>query len=235
MNDRIRITPIRLIDQTGEMVGIVETDEARRQAYEAGLDLVEIAPDVRPPVCKIMDYGKHKYETSKQERANRAKSKTQELKEVRLGRSMKIDPHDIGIRIRQARGFLLEGHKVLIVQNFRGREMQFQSKGLERMQNVATQLSDLAKVELVPRLNGRRLNMIMAPDKSKVDQYKRRESKAAEAAIAASRAVTENPEPDHDDDDDHVEHDNQGVEVLTDLTDAGPDGATGDAGADGQS
>lgn len=174
MNDRIRITPIRLIDQHGTMIGIVETDEARRMASEAGLDLVEVVPDVRPPVCKIIDYGKHKYEQSKQDRANRAKSKTQELKEVRLGRSMKIDPHDVEIRMRQAREFLLEGHKVLFVQNFRGREMAHQEKGLERMQGIASELAELARVELVPRMNGRRLNMIMAPDKSKMDAYRRK-------------------------------------------------------------
>ncbi|MDA1007937.1 MAG: translation initiation factor IF-3 [Planctomycetota bacterium] len=212
MNDRIRITPIRLIDQAGEMVGVVETDEARRMANEAGLDLVEIAPDVRPPVCKIMDYGKYKYEQSKQDRANRVKSKAQELKEVRLGRSMKIDPHDIEIRMRQARGFLLEGHKVLIVQFFRGREIAHRSRGNERMDGIIENLSDVARVELTPRLNGKRLTMIMAPDKARIEQYKRKESAKAREAIAAARAAEANPEPDDDHDDDHEV---EGVEKTT--------------------
>ena len=108
INDRIRITPIRLIDENGEMVGVVDTDEARRRAAELGLDLVEIAADVRPPVVRIMDYGKFRYEQSKKDRAGRAKSKVSEMKEVRLGRSMKIDPHDVEIRVSQARRFLIE-------------------------------------------------------------------------------------------------------------------------------
>jgi translation initiation factor IF-3 len=106
INDRIRITPVRLIDETGTMLGVVETEEARRLAMVAGLDLVEIAPDVRPPVCKIMDFGKYKYEQAKKDKQGR-KTKTFEMKEVRLGRSMKVDPHDVEIRVQQARRFLL--------------------------------------------------------------------------------------------------------------------------------
>ncbi|MGA1045285.1 MAG: translation initiation factor IF-3 [Phycisphaerales bacterium] len=182
MNERIRITPIRLIDETGEMVGIVETDEARRRAADAGLDLVEVAADVRPPVCRIMDYGKFRYEQSKKDRAGRAKSKVSEMKEVRLGRSMKIDPHDVEIRINQARRFLAEGHRVQIVQNFRGaREMAHRDRGDVRMQEVIERLSDLAKVEAPPRMAGRRMSMILVPDRAKVEAYKRR--------IAAEKAA----------------------------------------------
>ncbi len=120
INDRIRITPVRLIDETGTMLGVVETEEARRLAMVAGLDLVEIAPDVRPPVCKIMDFGKYKYEQAKKDKQGR-KTKTFEMKEVRLGRSMKVDPHDVEIRVQQARRFLLEGHKVQLVASYMGR------------------------------------------------------------------------------------------------------------------
>ncbi len=175
INDRIRITPIRLIDQDGEMIGIVETDEARRRAQDLGLDLVEIAPDVRPPVCRIMDFGKYKYETSKKEKANKSKTRTSELKEVRLGRSMKIDPHDVEIRVQQARRFLLEGHKVQIVQNFRGRELAHRSRGDQRMEQIVQRLNDLGRLELAPRLNGKRMSMIIAPDRSKIDIYRRKE------------------------------------------------------------
>ncbi len=156
------------------MLGVVELDEAKRRAYDSGLDLVEISPDSRPPVCKIMDFGKFKYEQSKKEKANKAKSKASEMKEVRLGRSMKIDPHDVGIRVAQARRFLIEGHRVQIIQNFRGREMAFRSKGDDRMYDIIQRLSDLAKVEVPPRLNGRRMGMILVPEKQKIEAYKKK-------------------------------------------------------------
>lgn len=178
INDRIRITPVRLIDQDGEMVGIVETDDARRRAQDLGLDLVEIAPDVRPPVCRIMDFGKYKYETAKKEKASKSRTKVSELKEVRLGRSMKIDPHDVEIRVQQARRFLLEGHKVQIVQNFRGRELAHKSRGDARMEDIAQRLSDLGRVELAPRLNGKRMSMIVCSDRPKVEAFKRKEAAA---------------------------------------------------------
>jgi translation initiation factor IF-3 len=204
INDRIRISPIRLIDEHGEMVGIVETDDARRRAAEAGLDLVEVAADVRPPVCRIMDYGKFRYEQSKKDRAGRAKSKVSEMKEVRLGRSMKIDPHDVEIRINQARKFLLEGHRVQIVQNIRGaREMAHRHRGDARMQDVIDRLADLGKVEMAPRLNGRRFIMIIVPDRAKVEAHKRREAAKnpqAPAAVPdgdAHEVLEETGEPQH--------------------------------------
>lgn len=164
------------------MIGVVETPEALRLARESGLDLVEIVADSTPPVCRIMDFGKFKYEQSKKRKANKAKSKQAELKEVRLGRSMKIDEHDIEIRLRQARRFLMDGHKVQIVQNFRGREMQHRERGHERMQGIVEQLSDVGKLEMPPRLNGRRLTMMLAPDRAKIEQIKRREASAREKA-----------------------------------------------------
>lgn len=173
------------MNENNEMVGVVPTPDAIRMAREAGLDLVEVSPDSTPPVCKILDLGKYKYELSKKGKSQKAKSKTSELKEVRLGRSMKIDPHDIGIRLNQARKFLLEGHKVQIVQNFRGRELAHKDKGFERMNEIAQQLGDISKVEMTPRLAGRRLNMIIAPDKAKIDQVKRREAAAAPKSVDA--------------------------------------------------
>lgn len=138
------------------------------------MDLVEVAADVRPPVCRIMDFGKFKYEQSKKDKASKAKSKTTELKEIRLGRSMKIDPHDVAIRLKKAREFLMEGHKVQIVQQFKGREMQHRSRGDVRMREIITQLADIGKVEVPPRMMGRRMSMIIGPDKAKVDQLKRK-------------------------------------------------------------
>jgi len=200
LNDRIRITPVRLLDENGEMVGIVETDDARRRAMELGLDLVEIAADVRPPVCRIMDFGKFKYEESKKNKANKAKSKASEMKEVRLGRSMKIDPHDIAIRVAQARRFLIEGHKVQIVQNFKGREVAHKDRGDVRMRNIIQELSDLGRVELMPRMNGRRLTMIIGPDKQRVEAWKKTQRAAGKPELPSVPDIIE--EPDDDDDGD---------------------------------
>lgn len=183
MNERIRISPIRLIDENGEQAGVVETQDALRRARDLGMDLVEMAADSRPPVCRIMDYGRYKYEQSKKEKANKAKTKTSELKEVRMGRSMKIDPHDIAIRMRQARKFLLEGHKVQIVQQFRGREMAHRERGNERMRDIIAQLEEIGKVETEPRMAGRRMSVIIGPDKRKIEAYRKKmeaEGKATE-------------------------------------------------------
>lgn len=189
------------------MVGVVPTPEALRQAREAGLDLVQVAMDSDPPVCKIVDYGKYKYEQAKEEKANRAKSRTAELKEVRLGRSMKIDPHDVEIRLKQARGFLIDGHKVQIVQNFRGREMMHRDRGYQRMKEIVERLGDVSKLEAPPRLLGKRMSMILGPDKAKIDAIKRKEKpvvkKEGEAArdghpataVAAAAPATAKPVP----------------------------------------
>ncbi|HIA71993.1 MAG TPA: translation initiation factor IF-3 [Phycisphaerales bacterium] len=171
INDRIRANQVRLIDQDENMLGVVDKTEGIRLAQEAGLDLVEVSPNSDPPVCRILDFGKYRYEQSKKERANRAKTKTVETKEVRLGRSMKIDPHDVQIRVNQARKFLLEGHKVLIVQNFRGREMMHKERGSIRMKEIIDQLSDVSKVETPPKFAGRRQTMVLGPDKLKIKSY----------------------------------------------------------------
>lgn len=199
MNEHIRVPRVFLIDENNERVGEVDTDEAKRRAQDAGLDLVEVAADSRPPVCRILDYGKYRYEQSKKEKANKAKSKSAEMKEVRLGRSMKIDPHDIQIRLNQARKFLMEGHKVQIVQNFRGREMMHKERGMDRMRDIADKLEDIAKVETTPRMMGRRMSMIFAPDKPKIEAIKRqlaKEKAAAEPESKKSKAKAEPaPEP----------------------------------------
>jgi translation initiation factor IF-3 len=169
----IRITPIRVIGADGEQVGVIETAQALRMAEEAGLDLVEISPDARPPVCKIMDHGKFKYEQSKKDQKNKSSSKASEMKEVRLGRSVKIDPHDVSIRVAQARRFLLDGHKVLITQKFKGREMAHRELGVNRLQEIMKSLSDISKCESSPRWMGPQASIILAPDKAKCDAYKR--------------------------------------------------------------
>ncbi len=187
----IRISPIRLIGADNEQIGVIETHEALRMAEAKGLDLVEIVPNSRPPVCKIMDYGKYKYELSQKERKNNAKSKRMEIKEIRLGRSVKIDPHDVQIRVDQARRFLIAGHKVQITQRFRGREMMHRQLGLERLAEIVEQLSDVAKVESPPRWLGRAASLMLAPDKAKIEVYKRQLEKEKEEALAAGKALEE--------------------------------------------
>ena len=162
------------------MIGVMKTEDALLRAREIDLDLVEVSPDSDPPVCRILDFGKYRYEQSKKDKANRAKSKALDMKEVRLGRSMKIDPHDIGIRLDQARRFLMDGHKVQIVQNFRGREMLHRERGHERMANVIATLEDIAKAEMKPRMAGRRMTMILAPDKTKIARLKQSIAAAAD-------------------------------------------------------
>ena len=186
MNHEIRLSPVRVIDENNEQVGVIDTDEARRMAMDAGLDLVEIQPDQRPPLCKIMDYGKYKYELSKKSQKSRAASKQNEMKEVRLGRSAKIDPHDVEIRVNQARRFLFDGHKVLLVQRFRGREMAHREIGMDRLRQIAKDLEDIAKVEVPPKLAGRQMSMMLAPDRAKIDAIKRREE-----SIKTQKAVEE--------------------------------------------
>jgi translation initiation factor IF-3 len=223
VNHLIRITPIRLVDQNDNQVGVIETSEALRMADEAGLDLVEISPDSRPPVCKIMDYGKFKYETGKRDRKNAAASKLNEMKEVRLGRSVKIDPHDVQIRIDQSRRFMMAGHKVMVTQKFRGREIAHRDLGLLNLAKVRDQLADISKVEQPPRWMGKQASIILAPDKVKVEALKRKLAKeeaakkgiSEEAALkaqeeAAKKALAEQEAqaaPDDDDEDDDSDTD----------------------------
>jgi translation initiation factor IF-3 len=171
INDRIRAKQVRLIDQDENMLGVVDKQEGIRLALEAGLDLVEVSPNADPPVCRILDFGKYRYEQSKKDRANRAKTKTVETKEIRLGRSMKIDPHDVQIRVNQARKFLIEGNKVLIVQNFRGREMMHKERGIIRMREIIEQLENVSKVETPPKFAGRRQTMVLGPDTLKIQSF----------------------------------------------------------------
>jgi len=185
----IRITPIRLIGAEGEQVGVVETSDALRMAVEKGLDLVEIVPESRPPVCKIMDYGKYKYELSQKQRRDRAATKATEMKEIRLGRSVKIDPHDVQVRIDQSRRFLVHGHKVMVTQKFKGREIAHKEIGLENLRTVATELADVAKVEQTPRWMGKQASIILAPDKIKVEAFKRKVEKEKAEKLAKGQKV----------------------------------------------
>src|SRR5204863_183805 len=145
-NEQIRISPIRLINDKEEQVGIVSTNEAMRMAREAGLDLVEVAPTARPPVCKILDYGKWRYQQQKKEDKSRASSRAGQLKELKF-RTVKIGDHDLMIKINHAREFLKEGNKVQFTLQFRGREMAQIDLGREIFNKVKTELWTVSKIE----------------------------------------------------------------------------------------
>lgn len=158
VNRQIRIPQVRLIDEKGEQVGIVSTDDARRRAEEAGLDLVEVSPTAEPPVCRILDFGKFKYAQRKKEKGSHAKASG--LKELRVRPA--IDEHDLSYRLDQGRKFLKEGHKVQVVCIFRGRQMAHPEHGYQVMQKVAETLGDISKIEMMPKLMGKRMTMLLA-------------------------------------------------------------------------
>ncbi len=185
-NQEIRISPLRVINEKGEQVGVIERDEALRLAEEAGLDLVEVQADSRPPLVKIMDYGKFRFEQSKRKSAANKNKKQNETKEIRLGRSVKIDQHDVALRMEQARKFLLEGYKVNFVQRFRGREMAHPDIGQDRLIKIAEKLSDISQVQTPPKMNGRQMTMLLNPDKRKIDTLKRQLEKEKKAASSTT-------------------------------------------------
>ena len=162
MNEQIRITPIRLIGAEGEAHGIVPTAQALEMAREAGMDLVEVADKERPPVCKIMDYGKFKYAQSKK---SHQKTHQQKLKEIRV--RPKTGEHDVLTKINQARKFLEHHDKVLVNVLFRGREMQHIEEGQRIIQGILEQLADVSKVEKAPSMEGKRMTALLAPKAAK--------------------------------------------------------------------
>jgi len=160
-NRQIRVPEVRLINEKGDQVGIVQTRDAQRMAEEAGLDLVEVSPTARPPVCKILDFGKFKYETRKRERQGGPKKNSSQLKELRVRPA--IDKHDLSYRLDQGRKFLQQGHKVQVVCIFRGRQMRHPEHGYNVMTEVVEGLADVAKVEAPAKLMGRRMAMLLSP------------------------------------------------------------------------
>ncbi|MBN2071265.1 MAG: translation initiation factor IF-3 [Candidatus Krumholzibacteriota bacterium] len=157
----IRIPEVRVIADDGEQLGVMSTDEAKRIAEERGLDLVEIAPNVRPPVCKIMDFGKHKYEESKKVRESKKKQHVTHLKEIKL--RPKIEKHDFEFKLRNAQRFLEQKDKVKFTVVFRGREMEHVEKGYELLEKIIQEFSDLAIIEKPAVRTGRIISMIMGP------------------------------------------------------------------------
>ena len=164
INDKIRVPEIRLIGAEGENIGVVSPRRGLEMAEDAGLDLVEISPNASPPVCKIMDYGKFKYEQQKRESEARKKQKTIEVKEVKFRPN--TDTHDYDVKMRNVTRFLEAGDKVKVTLRFRGREMAHQELGRDLLQRIAADIENIAKVESMPKMEGRQMIMVVAPQRN---------------------------------------------------------------------
>lgn len=160
INRQIRAKQVRLIAADGDQAGIVSVQDAQKRADEANLDLVEVQPNADPPVCRILDYGKLKYEQKKKDRGGTIKKGASQLKELRVRPT--IDPHDLEYRLKKGRQFIEAGHKVQVVCVFRGRQMEHPEHGFNVMSQVADNLKDISKVETRPRMQGRRMTMLLS-------------------------------------------------------------------------
>jgi translation initiation factor IF-3 len=196
INDRIRVPEVRLVGPNGEQVGIVRIEQALQLAQEADLDLVEVAPQARPPVCKLMDFGKYKYESDMKAREARRNQANTVLKEIRL--RLKIDPHDYGTKRGHVERFLKAGDKVKVMIMFRGREQSRPEMGERLLQRMAADVADLGFVESSPTRDGRNMVMVIGPHKKKAEakaEQRRRRQDGADADHAdadhAETTVTE--------------------------------------------
>ncbi len=187
MNERIRVREVRVIGADSEQLGVMSPEEALEKAREVGLDLVEVAANSKPPVCRIMDYGRYKYEQKKKRSGQNKKAHAAALKEVKLRPG--TDLHDLEFKLNNARRFLMEGDKVKITVMFRGREMVHTHRGRQQLDSVVEHLKPIAKLENPPRMEGRFMSMILVADREAVAEVKR----AAEAEVAkeAEAAKTE--------------------------------------------
>ncbi len=165
INDEIKDKELRVISADGEQLGIMSSSEALKIAEDSGLDLVKIAPQAKPPVCKIMDYSKYRYEQAKREKENRKNQKQIETKEIRL--SVTIDIGDFNTKVNQAKKFLASGHKLKVSIRLKGRMMAHSDLGIDNMNRFAAQLEDEANVDKAPKLEGRQILMFMSPKQGK--------------------------------------------------------------------
>lgn len=163
INDAIRAREVRLIDENGQNLGVVDRSEALERATTAGLDLVEVSPDANPPVCKILDYGKFKYQEQKRQQEAKAKQKIIQVKEVKFRPG--TDEGDYQVKMRNLKRFLEEGDKAKVTLRFRGREMAHQELGMRVLERVRDDLGELCQVESMPKLEGRQMVMVLAPRK----------------------------------------------------------------------
>jgi translation initiation factor IF-3 len=161
VNNEIMARLVRLVDAEGNMSGVYKLDDALREASRVGLDLVEVSPNAEPPVCKILDYGRFKYEAQKKKNEARKKQKVIEVKEIKLRPA--IEQHDYDVKMKAVRKFLEEGDKVKVTLRFRGREMAHQDLGAKVLERVREDLGEEVKIEQSPRMEGRQMVMVMAP------------------------------------------------------------------------
>lgn len=161
VNNDIRARSVRVIDPEGEQLGILSINEALNKAADAGLDLVELQPNAEPPVCKIIDYGKYKYQAQKRANEARKKQKVIEVKEIKLRPN--IDQHDYDVKMKAVHKFLGNGDKVKVTLRFRGREMAHVELGAQLLERVRTEIDEMAKVEAMPKMEGRQMIMVLAP------------------------------------------------------------------------
>ena len=161
INERIKSKSVRVISEKGEMLGVYNIQEAVKLAFEQGLDLVEVSPNATPPVCKIIDYGKYKYQVQKKQAEAKKKQKTFEVKEVKLRPG--IEDHDYVVKLKSIQRFLNGGDKVKITLRFKGREMAYHQRGMDVLKKLESQIEPLAKIEQVPTLEGKHMIMVVAP------------------------------------------------------------------------
>jgi translation initiation factor IF-3 len=187
MNELILSAEIRVISDDGEQLGVMTPSDALVRAQEVGLDLVEVAPGSKPPVCRIMDYGRYKYERKKKMGKNKGHTAT--LKEVKL--RPRTDQHDLDFKLKNARRFLTDGDKVKVTVMYRGREMVHREFGYRQLEHVTELLSDIANVENPPRMEGRFLSMILVPNREAIAEMARREGASAGASEAEPAKAVE--------------------------------------------
>ena len=183
INHQIRVRQIRVIDDEGKQLGVIETADALALANHKGLDLVEIAPEQRPPVCRIMDYGKYKYEEAKKKQQARKRASTVETKEIKF--RPKTEEHDMAFKVKHIRRFLEGGNKVRLAVVFRGREITHPKTGMNVLDRVVELCTEIATVEATPNMEGRRMIMVIAPKPGVV----RKAQEAKKAAVAAQMAA----------------------------------------------
>lgn len=210
INHRIRVPEVRLVGADGGMLGVMSTSDALRLAQEQALDLVEVNPKAEPPVCKLLDFGKFKYEEKKRARDAKRKQTTVDIKEIKL--RPKTDSHDLDFKTRAARRFLEAGNKVKFTVRFRGREITHPEKALEQLEHVVKECEDICNVEVRPAMDGRTMTLLVAPKPAimqRVAQAKAAQEKARQLAIKEGRELPPEPEeePDLEDDDDEDDED----------------------------
>lgn len=164
INQDIKAEKVRVVDADGEMRGVITVEEGIQLAEEVGLDLVEVSPNAEPPVCKVLDYGKYKYEQQKKAAEARKKQKTVDIKEIKVRPN--IEDHDYGVKMKAARRFLTNEDKVKVTLRFRGREMAYKEQAAKLLERIRDDLADLSKVEFHPKMEGRQMIMVLAPDKT---------------------------------------------------------------------